>query len=469
MAGSGGRGLNNAKEDFYGSGGNDFSWTDTAHDAIADLGRLTRSIVINGVGALFGDIQDAFDSNGKQQIQRYIGQASYVEVEGTNYDNWPSNAPAKVYVSKGNSSFTHWMEGTSNYYYLTSYSEDVYMIGNFSNAVPRGSAYTVRAFSKTPFSYNTAGFSRLESVAYPSPNINATEKTSPQTYYMIGTTSSGLTTKQYMESDIYVTGNGNHLTYQEDTALNQVIPIILFGSDLNFSGNMIPNYPESIQTNINVYYPENGITNETPWLSYVTAPSGGSESGGEVDLTELITILQSIESKLGLLDSTSEDLTTLETAIAQFKFYTGGILKVHDEGIFDSLTDIGNDIASILAELQAWPKYDAPDAPDIIGDFDFPELQNKSDELLENIATLAPFGGLLLLSEMVGILSQTGNLSEPEFVVPFNFMPGHSYNVEIDLSWLEDAQVYINFFCILSLILCLLNVTVRIIELEAAS
>lgn len=137
------------------------------------------------------------------------------------------------------------------------------------------------------------------------------------------------------------------------------------------------------------------------------------------------------------------------------------IVRVHDEGVFDNLTDIGTQLNTIISILRT------PDVDDVVGDFDYEELLSNADALRERLAKLAPFGAAALMAAMLAIWSGSGVLQTPRFDVPFNFSVNEQI-VNIDLSWLEGVKPVIDFFMLSMLIFCLVNASMRIIEMEAA-
>lgn len=470
-------GLENERDEFYSSGGANFEWQDNAQDRLNQLGRIGSNWVNNASNTV-QDLISTLTPNSQSVFETYYGVSDSRLINGSDYSNWPANAPNNIYVTNGNYFYYEVRVegyGARTTYYQKATGSDVIWITIYSGTTMSVWCCSKQSFmfgqnSKTLYDSNNPGQVVLVPVSL---NETSSEKTiNGNTFYVIGTSTSGISS--YRNSNMNINVFSSVINAND---MYKMMEQILFGPDLNLGALPVDvvGFPEDIEEepDTDIYFPSLGISPSITWDEYQTEQDSGSSGGGEsVDLTEIINILRhfqwyasgALKVYDAQLDATSKEIVS---NLNKFTFYANGVLKVHDEGVYDLLTDIQSTLLGIKASVDRF--FLSQTTSDVIGDLDFSELGQKSTTLLETISSLAPFGALLLLSDLIAILSQTGKISKPELVFPFRFMPGSDYSVTIDLSWLDDAKPIINAMCIITLLVGLYGVTARLIELEAAA
>lgn len=465
-------GLGDARERFYSSGGG-FEFTADETNRLEQLGRIGQNWINNGSNTVQSVI-DSMSPQYNQYIGAYLGHSTFKVVHGSDVDNWPSGAPETVNVNIGNYCLTKRSksDGTSVEYVQTQSTDDVYFILTYY-----GANYSVKMFSKSGFSYGYNAktvYDGQQVVLNPvTPTTQASEKTfQGNTFYYAGHSRSG--GGNFAESTM--AANATDLDGQ---IWVQICGAILFDSDATSTlGDIVPDiegYPDDIlaQGDTNVYFPAVGIQPGNTWENFETQPETPPVVDDEEDLSEIIELLKrfhfTVDYNLLVQDNPLRSaVLEIVSTLDKFKFYNvTGQLKVHDDGVYDSLGDIGGILRQIQATLGSFFVTDT--ASDVIGDFEFPELEDRALDLVDTISTLAPFGAMLMVSEVVSILSQVGKIQKPELRFDFGFMPGHSYPLVLDLSWMDQMKPVINIVCITTLILGLMGVTARLVELEAAA
>lgn len=472
--------LGDARERFYSSAGGNIDYTSSETATLEKIGSIGANWINNGSNTITS-LLDSMRPTYLQDVSNYVGHSTFKNVIGSDIEGWPSTAPESMYVNIGDYLLvTRYYSGTNkNWYYQVQASDDVYFI---IYSGPQYYTY-VFMFSKSGFSYgyNYKTLGVNDPLVLDSVNVNSQAETrtyQDKTYYYktIAISQGGYSFKECNMA--YNTSSNNPTNY-----VNQVIPLILFNDDITGSLQGITpdivGYPEDIQEqgDTNIYFPSVGIVPGTDWNDYETAPDTPPIIDEEVDLTEIIQLLQrfhfTVDYNLLVQDNPLRSaVMELVSIMNKFTFYAGtGQLKVHDEGVFDSIGDMGSYLGGLLQQIQTTLSgfFVTDTATDVIGDLDFPDLGDKAIDLVDTISTLAPFGAMFLISELVAILSQVGKIQTPSMVFDFNFMPEHEYNLTVDLSWLNDVKPLINFACILTLIVGLAGTTARLIELEAAA
>lgn len=499
--------LGDARDRFYSSDGGNVDYTTDELTRLEQLGSIGQNWIKNGSNTV-QSILDSMNPQYSAVIQGFIGHSTYKKIIGSDFQDWPSNAPSELYINVGNYFLVKSGPNGNRYRYLqTQSSGDVYYVLLYTAS---GNQYqTITMFSKSGFSFgsNSKNFDVGEDVVLTpvTPNTQAREYSyNGNTYYRDGITSNG-GSYYFAES----TMQGNVITSSDTSWLTDVIPLILFSkgatSGLGAVEPDIVGYPEDILTqgDTNIYFPSTGIVPGTNWQDYETQPETPPIIDEEVDLTEIIELLKRFHftvdynllvqdnplrtavreiassldrfnfySQYGELKVHDQRLQdALSLLLGKFQFYSTGQLKVHDEGVYDAIGDMSRTIGGLLNQIQATLSgfFVTDTATDVIGDLNFPDLGDKAVDLVDTISTLAPFGAMFLISELVAILSQVGKIQSPSMVFDFNFMPGQEYGLTVDLSWLDDAKPIINLACIVTLIVALAGATARLIELEAAA
>lgn len=183
-------------------------------------------------------------------------------------------------------------------------------------------------------------------------------------------------------------------------------------------------------------------------------------SGYKVDTGLVIPSISSLESAVvsinGLLSAWVQSGYVVETGLT-----IPSNPAFDDSRVLLGISSLGESVDAIYHWLILSNTVD-----EVIGDFDFGEVAENANLLMENASQLAPFVGFELMAVMLQIWAATG-VHNPNLDMQFNFMPGSNELVTIDLSWLADAQPLFNMLCISMLLLCLVNSSVRIIEQEA--
>lgn len=411
-----------------------FEWTNEEQTILQKLKNVGDNWV-NRAGNSITNINELLTSDATNVVAQYQGLNTNV-INGTDIVDWPDDLPDYVYTTLTNRVTIEY----SNTKYIYATNIEVYAIVN------RGSSnFGIILFSKYPFKY---GYSSRSNGYWPSePNLNSdgAERIKNENVFY----SAWSTTGTGGASEIRTNAPLNYLTNDQMNSLYSNIGLVFGQSSVTEQYEPdLPGYPDDVSQEPNqiVYYPVQGINDDTTWEDFTSEP--------EKD-----------DHETAPTPEVNDDLAGIVELLKQFKFYVTGQLKVHDEGLHEVLGDIYFEVSNIRGILERWFQIDT--APDVIGEFDFPELQTRSEGLLDTISSLAPFGALNLLSEMVAILSTTGNLADPEMEFDFDFFPGHEYKLNLDLSWMDDAKPVFNFACITTLVLGLLGSTIRIIEMEA--
>ncbi len=473
--------LGDARERFYSSGGGNFEWQDGEREGLQRLQRIGSNWLL-GAANNVSDILASLNSETYMNVyEGYLGVSNYKEIKREDYPGWPSNAPEKLYVGKGNANRLICKKSTSRLYNVFETSDDVYWIGYYIS----GSAFGVETFNYDGYSAMTGTKSVNDSSYKPElnywPSASSTSNATSITNSGYSFYSWGRQTNTAFQSIEETTLPFNQLESNQVSFLKTIEALILQGQELNIGvmPESINGYPENVQSEPEqpVYYPDDGITPKTTWSQLTTEPTGGGSGGGETG-KDYTSLLQRI---IELLE--------------QFKYYADGTLKVHDHAVLTAINELNNEIAGMgtnvdLSKLERYVSegfqavdddisgirddlsriiaiLSTPDVHDVVGDFDYDALLGNADALRERLATLAPFGAAALMAAMLAIWSGSGVLQTPKFDVPFNFAVNDNI-VNIDLSWLEGVKPVIDFFMISMLIFCLVNASMRIIELEAA-
>ena len=194
-----------------------------------------------------------------------------------------------------------------------------------------------------------------------------------------------------------------------------------------------------------------------------------SDAGYKVDTGLSIPGIQNLETGLDGVNTKLQSVLDFLHYWDDLGFPVDTGLKIPEQSKFDD-THILLGISSLGESVDAIYKWllVSATADQVIGDFDFGELADNANAVMENASTLAPFVGFELIAVMLSIWASVG-VHQPNLDMQFNFVPGTDGIVNIDLSWLADAQPLFNMLCISMLILCLVNSSIRIIEQEATA
>lgn len=172
-------------------------------------------------------------------------------------------------------------------------------------------------------------------------------------------------------------------------------------------------------------------------------------------------------------------LDSVLAAIQAFRKYANGVLQVHDEGVYDNLTDVILtleaicepilDIRQIIIDLglAIIDELTSMGAETYIGEIPWDEVQEDGESIADRVMTLAPFAAFTLISAEIGTWANVLELNEPVLTLPFEFFGG-SNDVVIDMGGFADAKPLVHFLMISMLLWCIGNMSVRIIEREAA-
>lgn len=177
--------------------------------------------------------------------------------------------------------------------------------------------------------------------------------------------------------------------------------------------------------------------------------SGVTVNGSNVD--ELLEWLQ------GVYDHSGSEYWSVNDVLGNQ--YLSSIL-----GVLEAVDSCLDGISHLLGQ---WFVMDTAD--DVIGEVDWSALGQKGVTLGESVSALAPFAGALVLSECFSILANVGKVQQPSFDMPFDFGGFGGNHVVIDLGFMADAKPLFNFICLMLLFICLANVSLRVMTMEAAS
>ena len=411
------------KQGYTGTGGGHYTFGTTAQQTLNRLGNIGTNW-INGVGNSITDIKSSITNT--QYLNQWKVQNSLL-VDTTNITNMPAGMPNPVEVVYSNRLNFYRNSDNLNNQWITT-SRDVYwcLISQNTNS---DSSFTLCEFDKQTFTYldkNSDGTVNSSG--------NAVKKTiNGQDFYMFNR---GVTlTSQSIDMPI------NRKTQSVSINQDMVAYCLLFDSDMN-GENLTPNLE--------------GYNSEEPGTTLIVFPLGGMKP--DTSFTQMVQEQQ----------NTNENLDEIIALLNRFKFYSNGFLKVHDEGVYDAIGDVYNEIVDIKQLLEE--RLSTSGADEVIGDFDFDDISDRVPNLLEVLENVAPFGSLLLVSECVAILSQVDAVQSPslEFEWKFGGSFVRNQNVNIDLSWMDDIKPVINFGFITLLIVGLCMASWRIVELEAA-
>lgn len=200
----------------------------------------------------------------------------------------------------------------------------------------------------------------------------------------------------------------------------------------------IENYLRRIFNQLGTYNSDSGIASFRSMIRDIFASD--SSVNGRLSLYQLLKTM---------LNLTSPNISGNATLYSVVK------------GIGLSLSNISDDIGDIISMLAAGNVQDA------VGDFNNVQFDANVDTLTSRIATLAPFGAVLMVAAELDML-QTRAVDSPEMDLDFDFAGSHEV-VHIDLSYLDTVQPFINWIVIILLVYGLLWYTVDFVKLEAAS
>ena len=420
-------------DSYYSGGGGSHSFAPGELDLLSDISDIGQDW-IDGVGILystvFGTIQD------EEAIYKYFGQVDYSIVDGSNDPNWPSGVPTTIYVYSGTylaikaASSSYWFFQPGCYYYvIMNESGNNFCCDMFSKTQTKYASKSVEGDIPTQSNYRDLPTSTYNGNRY---------------WHNFGTYLSG--------SNLRFDGVAPSPTpISNMNNASNLAAYLLFNDLVSEPEQVQPNitdYPgeTNIDNSINIYFPSGGLTEDTPWDDFLTYQEEITE-----DLSGIITLLRHIDSDLH-----------------NFEFTSLGNLKVYDGVVADILDNMYQRIVNIETLLG---KLTMPsNADQIIGNFDFDDIEAKVPDLLDTISELAPFGALALLSEIFAIVSEVNVVDNPELVFPFQFggYTDDGLEVVVDLSWMDDLKPAINFFTILMLVLGLTYATIRVVQMEAA-
>lgn len=464
--------LGDARDRYYSGGGN-IDYTEEETSILTRLGRIGSNWINNGSNTV-SDLLSTLSSDSQAVYNTFYGVSTNETINSSDVNGWTGDSfnvilykTAYVKFAENRGSYGYW-------YYQRATGNEVYTVLYRDNSTNYINTFF---FSKSPFmyGYNAKGTDTNINVQLNPVSLNRTssEKTwNDNIYYTAEIKQSVAGT---IEENNLVLSTGF-----ESSEINSLAKYLLFNEDLNIGQApvSVQDYPEDVSSEPDqqIYFPALGINQNMNWNDFTEQPETPPDSGG-TDLTEVIELLQrfhfTVDYNLLVQDNPLRSaVMELVSGMNRFSFYAGtGQLKVHDEGVFDAVGDLGTYLGGLLNQIQATLSgfFVTDTATDVIGDLDFPDLGDKAVDLVDTISTLAPFGAMFLISELVAILSQVGKIQTPSMVFDFNFMPEHEYNLTVDLSWLADAKPIINVACILTLIVALAGTTARLIELEAAA
>ena len=430
----------------WGSGGaGNFSFSSQEQSSLDQIGDI-GSNWINGLPNTIDDITSMFSNDSQTVINNYFGVTSYEQVNTDNMSDYPNSKLANPYINKGNHLIIEWSTGkfteavtSSEVYFWISKNTSNYVIG-------------LSMFSDQGFTYKVRNYVTASTMETPLvPETTALQRTFDNNvfYSSTGSTYAPTGTVKGYSSNMYV--NTHEDLQNSGTDMYNCVPYLLFSNQLDSIGSLDPNvvdYPgeTNIDNSVNLYFPSGGLNDDTPWEDFLTYQEEITE-----DLSGIITLLRHID-----------------TDLHNFEFTSLGNLKVYDGVVADILDNTYQRIVNIETLLG---KLTMPsNADQIIGNFDFDDIEAKVPDLLETISELAPFGALALLSEIFAIVSEVNVVDSPELVFPFQFggYTDDGLELVVDLSWMDDLKPAINFFTILMLVLGLTYATIRVVQMEAA-
>lgn len=253
------------REGFTGSGGgSDFDFTQQEKDKVDKLGRIANRW-ISGIGNTVGDLMDFF--NDKQVIEQWLPpMQDGTYIDGSQYEDWPSNIPTTIYVSSGNQIYIEYVWSAYNTVSVYSYNNSVptqnvgiatLRVGSSADVYPYTGVGRM-SFSKVPFTSTSANNTTM--------NATHTTVNGKDVYYMAGrdqgfiksyTANIGMTNLSDWPSNSDIAKIGYYALYGELTG----------GSS---AADEVEDYPEEPNRNQNTWIPAIGIVPSISWPQLTT-------------------------------------------------------------------------------------------------------------------------------------------------------------------------------------------------------
>lgn len=137
-------------------------------------------------------------------------------------------------------------------------------------------------------------------------------------------------------------------------------------------------------------------------------------------------------------------------------YVTVRYLNTNFSTLFDYLTNQDG----VLKQIRDLLNVSNPNQ--LVGDFDSVEFDTNVDDLVSRLATVAPFGALLMVSAELDILHSVSAIQQPSFKFPFEFFGQET--VTIDLGFLADARPLFNFVVVFGFVYMLLIYSIEFIK-----
>lgn len=250
-------GLGDARDRFYANSGS-FDFDDTENQRIDRLGRI-GNLWMNKIGVAAGDLKETILD--LQSISKYFpsqGGTSDKVFDGTNVEGWPVELPSQVaYAYPTTECGITYNGGT--WYGLYDCS-----VACYSVLWVNGTTVRWDMFSTEPFTVQYG----IKPSRYLASSYQGTYDDKPVYYY---TASISLRRLEGSDTNPINEVNGTAINIDTSKRINYMGAILYGESGGSSAGEAptVPDYPEEIPDDEDVYYPTEGITPETTWPVYI--------------------------------------------------------------------------------------------------------------------------------------------------------------------------------------------------------
>ena len=247
-------GLGSARDRYYtGSGGGNFEWQQDEIDKLQTIGRIGGNWA-RGAANTFGSVTGLISDKGA--LANWLGNQS-CEYDATNDSVWPTGVQRVIPYYVG-SVVSYTNSNTPSGRYFKTSSPVHFLITTHDSGY---NVYSIRMLSKSPFTYNWKDGSEPT-------NLNTQCNTTTFSGYTFYYAEPGSSLGSNWSTSYPVVDGLPSLTRDQ---WNLIYTSILFG-DVKMESN-ITDYPQqTINNNLNVYFPENGATRSDDWADYTTEP-----------------------------------------------------------------------------------------------------------------------------------------------------------------------------------------------------
>lgn len=268
-------GLDQDRDRFYSTGGQNFEFSQNAIDNIKRLGRIGNNWGSN-IGVAFSDLVDAITNRNKIISWFPVSDSNNLVFDASSVENWPSGLPTRVNYAIGADPYGCYFQDGARIYSFKDMSSPVYGV-LWIERNPGSPNTTIRldAFSKSPFTLrsgwievgsNNSSYSEQQSneYIYKGQTYHYVSKNNSLGYY-IG--SFGLEANEISNPASISYSYMYHILYSE-TQSGGASPEV----------EELPEYPEQeIPESTIIYYPSEGVNPTVDWPKYIEPQRPKSE------------------------------------------------------------------------------------------------------------------------------------------------------------------------------------------------